>query len=344
MNQLLLNCDFLGYKPCLHINSDTKYRSYITLVLSIIVILLSILCMGYFGSELIIKSAPNVIITRESYDDYLPILITNKGFLFFLGIQYSNYSYYTDPTVFQINSFGQIRKNIFNETSREYNLDFEEFPVKIDLCSKFYKSKDIEENNRNLQLDSFYCAEPEKFNVTGFWGSKNPYSLLRIDFNKCENSTNNNFTCKPIEEIEKIIQNGYISMFFTSYDVDQLNYISPIKKTFFNDYNLINSEASLEYAIKIEPLNFQSDDGLMFNDINISQGLSHSTKMFTRIGKSRNIFTITFEGFSSGTTYKRNYIKLQSVLTQIGGFIKIIMLFASAISEIFSTNFYFVNF
>lgn len=350
MNTIINNLDFLGFKPSLYVNSQPRYRSEFTLILSIFVIILSIFCSAYFGSELFLRSSANVVAIRESREDFLSLPISNKGFLFLLGIQYSNNSYYTDPSIFQVEAVGEIRQNIVNETTGKYELNSSRLNIKMDLCSKFYTMDiiEIEEikeiEGKIFNLDKLFCAEPDQFSIMGFSGSKTPFSFIRVNFNKCENSTLNNFSCKPQQQIDKIIQNSFISMTYTSFDLNQLNFTNPIRKSFYDDYNVLNSEASLEYAVKIEPLKFKSNNGIIFNSYEVKEGISYSTKTFTRFIKSKNIFSITFEGNPTGSLYLRNYLKLQNVATQIGGFIKIIMLVAAAISHVYSEYFFYVKF
>jgi hypothetical protein len=343
MKKILLSCDFMGFKPNLFIDGDSMFRSTCTGILSILIVLISLLCAGYFGSELILRSVPTVVISRDIYDDFGPLPLSNKDFFFLFAMEYGNNSYYVDPTVFSVEGNAYVMRNFLNETTGLTETEFTSKKVKIDVCSKFYTDDDIIEKNMKLPLDMFYCAEPNQFNLTGYWASKSPYGYFKIDFNKCQNSTDKNFTCKSPQEIDSIVQGGYISIKYTTYEIDQLNYLLPIKRVFYDDYNLLNSDSSLEYAIQIELLKFQSDNGLVMQDKQVDLGLSQNIKIFTKIAKSKNIFTATFQGNFAGTTYKRSYIKLQSVMTQIGGFIKAVMLLGYAFSYIISKNYYFVN-
>lgn len=178
--------------------------------------------------------------------------------------------------------------------------------------------------------------------MQGYWGA-NKATKMKIYFNKCENSTANNFSCQPSELIDKTVQGGYMSIKYTTYIVDQVDYKIPLKRVFFDDFNMLNSESSLEYAIQYKYMKFDSDNGLMFPNIETSLGLYSFTRIFTRFSKSKTIFVASFEGNSVGLTYSRSYTKLQTVVTQIGGFIKAITMTASLISFLFSKNLLFSN-
>lgn len=62
----------MGYKPSLFIEGDSIYRSKFTGVLSILIVILSLVSAGYFGSELIIKYTPVVIETSSNFDEFGP--------------------------------------------------------------------------------------------------------------------------------------------------------------------------------------------------------------------------------------------------------------------------------
>lgn len=61
-----------------------------------------------------------------------------------------------------------------------------------------------------------------------------------------------------------------------------------------------------------------------------------------KLGKVKNCFFF-FEGSNDATVYSRTYTKIQTVLTQIGGFTKAISLLASLMSYMLSKNYYFTE-
>jgi hypothetical protein len=146
-------------------------------------------------------------------------------------MEYMNNSYYSDPTVFEVSSHNVLKKNYESESGQILQ-NSSIIPVTIELCSKYYTPEMIIEKNIQIPLDLFYCIKPDEFYLKGFWGSKDTYSSISIIVTKCKNSTTNNFHCKSEEFIESIIQDGYISFDFTSFETDQKNYTDPLKKYF----------------------------------------------------------------------------------------------------------------
>lgn len=344
MKNLLSKCDFMGFSPNLFIHSEDSYKSPLTGLLSIIIAIVSILCTGYFGLELLQKKIPTVLVASDLYEDFGPLPMSNKGYLFLFAMEFKNYTYYSDPTIFQVTAYSEVATNYLNSTTGQVETKYSGKNLKMDLCSKFYTDDDIVEKNMKLPLEKFYCLEPGQFNVTGFWASKGPYSYVRINFDKCRNSTESNITCRPTEEIEELVQGGYISIKFSNTDVDQINFENPINRVLYDDYNLLNSGSSLEYAIQIQKLYFQSDNGLVLQDKKYYEGVNNDIKIFTKIAKTEKIFSAVFQGSPTGKTYKRSYTKFQNVMTEIGGFIKFVMIIGNFLSFTFSENLFFANY
>lgn len=337
MKNLLLSADFLGYSPSLQIQGKKIYPSLLTSILSICTILLGIMCVGYFGSELLVRSVPTMIISSERTNDFGPYPLSNNGFQIMLGLEHKNFTYYSDPTIFKVEAEANVIK---------YDGDQQKFETRranIDLCEKFYTQDDIVEKNIIMPLDKFYCVEPNTVNISGYWGSPTPYSYIRIYFKKCVNSTSSNIICKSQEIIDDTIQGGYISLQFTSYSIDPKNYSSPLQRDFYDDFNLLNSAASLAYNIDLSPIYFKSDNGLLFEEFRQTDGVDHFVRIFNKIGKSEDIVSFFIQGSNDATVYSRTYTKIQTVLTQIGGFTKAISLLASLMSYMLSKNYYFTE-
>jgi hypothetical protein len=343
MKTLLLKCDYMGYKPSLYVEGDTIYRSKFTGCLSILIAILSLVSAGYFGSELIVKSTPIVIEASSNFEDFGPYPVSNKGLFVMLGMEIQDGTYYSDPTIFEVHAENVIIENIKDDTGK-INQVYSFKKLGIDICSKYYNQSDILEKNIILPLDLVYCLKPNETTIQGYWGSPGSYSSVQVKFTKCVNKTENNYHCKPQEVIDKTIQSGFISVDYTMFEPNHKNVTHPLERVFFDNYNLLNANASLQYAIDLRTQQFKSDDGLVFPEVNTYEGFTHDLKIFNILTRDENIFSITFQGSHVGKIYLRSYIKLQTVITQIGGFVKFIMLSGSLISTIFSKNLFYIHY
>jgi hypothetical protein len=206
MKNLVLAADFLGFSHSLLIDGKKIYPSLLTGVLSILTTLLGLLCVGYFGSELLVRENPTMIVSSERKEDFGPYPMSMKGFQILVGLEYKNFTYYADPTIFRVEAEANVIK--YEGTQQV----FEAKKANVDICEKFYTQDDIVEKNMVMPLDKFYCVEPNTVNISGYWGSPTPYSYIRIHFKKCVNSTSSKVVCKSQEVIDDTIQGGYISL------------------------------------------------------------------------------------------------------------------------------------
>jgi hypothetical protein len=90
------------------------------------------------------------------------------------------------------------------------------------------------------------------------------------------------------------------------------------------------------------PLLMHSNDGLVLNSNNLYEGIDFHEKIFYKLNDGKDSFvSFTFEGTAFSTVYYRKYVKFQTIITQIGGFLKVISSIATLISNLFSENYYF---
>jgi hypothetical protein len=341
MKEIIMKSDMFGYQPKLNIKGEKKHSTLFTGLISILVGILAILCTFYFGYDLVFKNSPYIIKTTDTSNSFGPHNFSNLNYNVMIGMQTKDFAYYVDPTVFYVSASMTIIRNIRNNITGHVDQHFTVEEVGIDLCSKFYKNEDMIEKNMQFPLNMYYCPEPEKAYMQGYWGS-DLFVAFRIYFKKCKNTTENNNHCKTPEEISKALQGAYFAYEMTSYQFDQLNFDQPFKRIFADNYNIVNSQLSLEYAMGFESLELESDSGLVFKDSQKYYVLDYHEKIFYKLGDSESFVSFTFEGTTSKTIYIRSYAKLQTVVTQIGGFMKFILIMASFISNFISENhFYF---
>ncbi len=205
MKDLILYYDFLGYEPNLHVSGRSRFRTVVTGVMSIVLSAIFIACTFYFGSDLILKTTPLVNKTTNTVKNFDRKYFSNESHNIMIGLQDQNYTYFVDPTIFQVSAFlnkvTNMKSLLTGETEQIIQLD----PIKMDLCSKFYKDRDIIEKNMAFPLNVYYCPEPNAAYMEGFWAS-DEFTALRVFIKKCTNTTENLNRCKPQEVIDKTVQ------------------------------------------------------------------------------------------------------------------------------------------
>src|SRR5690349_359549 len=143
MKQLIVKCDFIGFQPSLQVEEQQIFKSTFTGIVSILITIVSILCAGYFGSELFTKTTPTVLVTTEMLADMSPVNISASNYNMMFGFEDENYIYYHDPTVIEATGTFTTIENVKSSETGKVEQVVTIHPVKVDLCSKFYTEEDI---------------------------------------------------------------------------------------------------------------------------------------------------------------------------------------------------------
>ena len=193
-------------------------------------------------------------------------------------------------------------------------------------CSK-YTFKIIPEYFELLNLDNLYCINiSTNIYLKGDFNQKQ-WTYLNFEFNKCINSSSNNNSCAPQEEIDSRLDGGYIGMFMTDLNVIPNNFHNPTSVYGKNVFTTFSAKEYLDLWLYLKRIQLNTDSGLLldFNNIESFFGLDslRETRDF-RIGI--NFLTVKIRMSLSRNVNERSYEKLQTLAANIGGLMKLCLL------------------
>ena len=326
--KFIIYVDFLAEAPKLKINSKSAYKTFIGGLISIILTIVSIIGIIYFGQELILKENPIAIQSIKDFQNVGPFHINNTFFDIYSSVQHQNFTYYNDPTIFRFEASQELI--LINDKGKQSLFSNK---LEIKTCRDFYS---VEELNKKIDIDEFYCIKPNTALIEGFWGNtKNQF--LRIKLFKCTNSTLNNNHCKPKETINSYLSGGILGLYVKNSLLQIKDYANPIK--YYNDdqYFSINLDFTFTLSFSLKTLVFQNDIGYLLQDVKEINGFYYETPKVLYYGKRDDLLAeIEIEGVPRGIVISRHYLKFQDVLTHIGGLIKAIMIIGNLIAKITS--------
>ena len=166
---------------------------------------------------------------------------------------------------------------------------------------------------------------------------------LAIYNNKCENSTENSNHCRPPQEIDSIVQGGYYLIMKSNYYVTADDYKTPLKREIDESFNVMNSGISVELNYNVKPLNLNSDDGFISQNLKYYSGFEWTVDYFYHMEKSNNILKFGFGGWSSGDSYFRVYSKFQEALAQVGALVKTLSPVTNIIVKFISRKYFYLD-
>lgn len=325
---LLLSFDLMTNSPNLKIEGKNCYRTAIGGMMNLILTVLSIIGVIYFGKALVVKSEPLVVQSSMEGKTVGPFPIQVDEFNIYMGIEFPNFTYYVNDRIYSINATLEVYR--FDKTKGQtYEIKLLDFGI----CSKYYNDSSAK---NNFDLNYFWCFAPNQAQIQGYWGSEIT-SIAKFYISKCSNSTENNNHCLPNEEINNYIQGGILSMFTTNSFLNLNDAENPVEVKLQNWYNSLNIDFTYDYFYSVKELAFEDDKGFLLQDINVKSYFYFENPLILYYGKRDDLLaTINLQGYRFGTRIQRSYTKIQDVLTKIGGLLKAITLIASFIANLSS--------
>lgn len=322
---IVLYVDTISPSPRLTINRLSVYKTFFGGLISLIVHIITVLGIGYFGKELLYKSEPFSLDSAMEFPD-LSFNVDSKDYYFFVGLEDKNYQYFADPSLFTVSAEKSGYKYIdgVQHQMREQ--------IDISLCSKYFNStSELGNDQAIIDLNRFYCLDQSKATIEGFYGAP-IFSSININVYKCINSTENKNICKSEYDIDAALEGGIFNIQSQNHILQLSNYEQPVKKFYDDIYYPLNKDLSFLIFINLRTLEFLTDSGVILQDLNtLNYPYSTDPVVFYYQKRENIIAQVIIQGKPLGRKINRSYVKLQNILTQVGGFIKAISLFAQAL-------------
>jgi hypothetical protein len=177
------------------------------------------------------------------------------------------------------------------------------------------------------------CFDLKPYNISIFGDNDptSPQGSLVFNVNQCVNTTKNNNTCLPQDEIDKRLREVKLSLFYPNLDIDT-NLVNPfIKYTNGKVYRLTNT-LKTKYFLELDNIEFLSDEGLVFDEIVKLNGYQIGEPTFfqnLKLGSSLypgSFGSVGFYGSGRKKIYRRSYLKFHSIFPYLIGIYQISVL------------------
>ena len=308
---LFKKLDIFGISPLFTIRGRATFQTQIGACLTLICIIIILIYMSVFLHEMIHHKSPNI--QSSNYLDEIPpeINLHRNNFTFIFSLQTKDYTNYIDESIYNVNAF---------QTRLKLNKGIENIPLNITKCDK-YTFDIIPEHFKKFPLENLYCLNAN-INIQGEYMS-DYWNYIGFNFSKCENKK----ICKSENEINEFLRGGYIAIFMTDYSFEPDKYYNPYKIYVKNIYKSFSINYYEEIFLYFKLIQITTDSGYFFekkksldlvtydyiqNDIDFRNS-KHFLSLILRVSSKRENFQIS-------------YIKLQTIFSNIGGMLKIILL------------------
>ena len=319
------NFDIYASSPNFYFNNHDKINTWFGTLLTIIYILVSLTLFIYHLVEIFNHSNLKV---HDSiiYGQEMPSIDLNPSSLYFaFGIEDpASMNRFIDDSIY-IPKIVFVDKAKINDelvTVYQENLEFER--CNENSFGENYKKLFIEN-----ELNNSYCLK--NFNLTLAGGYKyERFSYIRIRIYPCVNTTENNNSCKPQEQIDKFMSSSYFSIILKDIGFNPSNFADPIIPTLQDIYTTIDKKIYKNYILNFGIAEITTDIGLFNENAQVKKYLQFrkESETFTfrdekeyYSGKSVIIVQLKLEDNINVQT--RSYTKLPELFSTIGGYMQL---------------------
>lgn len=326
IKHLFSKLDFIGLSLDLKIDNRNVYKSLLGGVFSIFIVVISIAASISFGWSIIYKTNFTVSLSRDR--ELNALLNLANGFPFMLTLV--KRGSVPIPELERYVNFTFISNNIqLKNNTTVKTLTY----LKSKSCEAIAfngLSKDFLEVASPKNLSYYSClSKNQTMDIYGTIGSTN-FKYLAVLINKCVNGTE--IICKSNEDINNLLKNIFISIYFKDTYFANNNYTNP-EQFFANMFTIpITNTVYKRQYIYFKNIDFVSDYGLLFED-------KHKVSTYQLDSMYADLYFTNDAAFSDSTVaemtvsiknikdvYSRSYYKLQNLAADLGGVLKVILM------------------
>ena len=308
-----------GIKPSFYVKGKDTYFTKFTLFISILSILVIAFFIIYFGKELLYKTKQNLLFSTITDKEPLALNLSSSNFVLSFSLQYENYTSFIDNKIYNIKA--ELVSSYIDKEINEKIINYT--PLDVVKCSNYHFNL-ISDYFKTKDLNNLYCLNNNNLIIKGGFDNEN-YQFIKIQFNFCDNSLN--YNCEDLESIKQKFKGGYVTIFYSDLSIQSKNYSHPAIINGRNKVTTFSSNYYKEFTLYFKNKIIQTDKGLVFTNIEKSYYYSfeNSEEYIDFRNYDYNFFNLFIRPSSEHDEYLRSYTKATSVIADISGMFKLIM-------------------
>ena len=342
----LKNFDYTSPSLTLYYNSKRSHVSIFGGILTILSYIFCVIISGYFLSEVIFRKNPGIFFYNRVVTDAGTFPLNSKSMFHYIYIK--NVDADVLSKYIQIIGFRNLYVTTYNNIGDRENYDHYIYErCKLDLDDLSYNNiKDVlnyTEYNLSFCLTSFYnktnnkiiSVKDKNFPIPSVeHGMSNPLATYYgVFIQKCHNSTFfNNNSCPSQIEIDNYVHNNNMSVGFSiiNYEVIVENFEKPFKLSMNKITNGILNNAFTVNHLNFQPLSVISHNGFFLDKKKEGNYYAFDQNEKNTLDTETGILSSFYIWMQNKKQiYERTYKKVQNVMGDIGGSIKILITLTS---------------
>ena len=323
--KVLVSLDFLSPEIGFEFNGSSHYKSFAGGIYSTIIILINIAITIAFSSSLYLKDDPWVINFQEvpsssivKFNDF-PMTMSFSD-IYSLKDAYKEL-FTIDLVLFKINKDLTFNRTIYTDI--------------LEKCERekfnYLDENIIVDSYNNFTTGGVFCIKQFKEDIyfSNSYGASNS-SFTNIRVSACDPEKNKNCPSNIKQVVNNIIVGfQHPTSFYNSQDYDK-----PVKYRIKTYPILISFGLIKRLFINIVNNRFISDEGWIFSsDKNFNNFSFFSDSMEINLTSDNNLLWIVLSSPKISNITKRSYIKIQDLISNIGGFSSILLILLQFITK-----------
>ena len=332
--------DLFGKEPDLYFKGKSKKSYLIGIIFTIVYI---IIYAGYFFYKMhrMINKYDVTFYETSAYTGEIPsIEVTNENFYGAFALKGENQQPFINPQIYYARA--QYINGVKNEEgkwdytgSRELILE----PCKIEKFGNEYR-----EFFKNDNLNNYYCISEINSTLRGY-STSDIFSYIYITIYACQNTTENNNWCYPMDIIDKFLSYNIFTINIEDIELTPQIYNSPVQRIRKDIIGPIYKKLYQQIYAYMQIVDIETDNNIIgfevFQDIKKERYLKYESSWIISSpndGKrydediTEPVCEITIQLAVNILTQKRTYTQLITVLGDVGG----LMEFLHSIFNFFS--------
>lgn len=323
-NKLLGNLDLFKKPLFLRVARQEMVSTNFGLFLSLVIY--GCLAYSFSQSDFFLHQSPTIIIETKEAISAPAILYKDRPFAFAVRDDMGR-AVKNDPQYFSLEF--RIMTVVIGPHGPELSFEYKTFHK----CN----GSDTSDPNELALLADSYCFDNSTILLQGSFGD--PFtSLLQINIYQCQNTTQNNFSCKPPDAIQDYFNMKSITINLHNTILQLKNYEVPSIETLSTLQYKCEVRLNRLITIKMQKAIIITDEGGILGSSVTTQDRFMFEKDNIEIGYPMSsfqpIFTVMFFSSNNVINAGRTYQTLIQAFALLGGLFSILIIFGSILSKV----------
>jgi hypothetical protein len=326
MKKLISSADFIGMEPAFTFQTKRRFRTTFGGLMSVTLGMLFLAGMLYFGRELYQRRNPTIISSSTLNPLPLPMDLSPSSFPFYIAIEDARNSlkYFKDDTVYSMKTY--LRKQLRSRDSNgAATVTAELVPISMVDCDLHYHFAGMEDMYNVTDYKNAYCiGKDQNVTIAGDFPD-DVFNFLQVNFYQCTNTTQSS-NCKPQSVIDAAIRNTYVVIDYGFYLMTPNNFDAPVRRIRQEYFTTASNAGFKQINVYLKRFFLNTDQGFIFDDIQtesfnqVATVQELSSNVVPNVGE--RIFNFGIRMSYNEDFISRDYVKLQTVIANVGGLFK----------------------